>query len=107
MKEHTFNILPVLSAVGFFVNCFTFFFLVVAHAHVLCGVFHEVFAFCILGESISVVVLTFDKLNFDDSIFDIISGVMVLSVDVFRTIRRCCIVSQIDCSDIVDMHDNW
>ena len=107
MKKHSFDILPVLSAIVFFVNFFTFFLLVVTHTHVLCGVFYEVFAFCILCESISIVVLTFDELDCNDSIFDIISGVMVSSVDVFRTIRRCCIVSKIDCSDIVDMHDNW
>ena len=87
MKEHTFDILPVLSAIVFFVNFFTFFLLVLAHTHVLCGVFHEGFAFCILGESICVLVLTFDELDFDESIFNIISGVMVSSVDVLRTIR--------------------
>ena len=86
MKEHTFDILPVLSAIVCFVNFFTFFLLVVTHTHVLCGVFHEVFAFCILGESISIVVLTVDELDFDDSIFDIISGVMVSSVNVFCAI---------------------
>ena len=89
MKEHTFDILPVLSAIVFFVNFFVFFLLVISHAHVFCGVLHEVFTLCVLSKSISVVVLTFDELDFDDSIFDIISGVMVSSVNVFRVIPRC------------------
>ena len=87
MKEHTFNILPVLSAIVCFVYFFAFFLLVVVHTHELCGVFYEVFAFHILGEGVSIVVLAFDELDFDDSIFDIIFGVMVSSVNVFCTIR--------------------
>ena len=107
MKEHTFDILPVLSAIVFFIDFFTLFLLVVTRMHIFCGVFHEIFTFRVLGESIGVVIFAFDELDFDDSIFDLISGVLVSSVDVFRTIRQCCIVSQIDCSNIVDMHDNW
>ena len=93
MKEHTFGILPILSAIVFLVDFFASFLLVVSHAHVFCGVLHEVFTLRVLGESISIVVLTLDELDFNDSIINIISGVMVSSVNVFRAIRRCRVIS--------------
>ena len=48
MKEHTFDILLVLSAIVFFIDFFAFFFLVVIYAHVLCGVLHEVLTLRVL-----------------------------------------------------------